>query len=206
MERDPGERPFDRREALLRLEEIRRHMAKAGEYRHLSGAAAIGNGVLVLAACAVSRWLLGVSFSHGDDPVRLAAAWGPVAALGLAVDVWFTVALARGRGESAWSPAARQLVGGLLPGLLAGAILTAFLFDLRHVEALPGAWMVCYGAALMGASLFAPWEVRWAGLSFLAAGALSLLLFRARALEAMAAGFGGIHLLFGLYVLARYPR
>lgn len=193
-----------RREAAARIEEIRHLMARAGEYRHLSGWASIVNGILVFAGCGISNRIVLVSFYPFNDPVKLAAVWGPVAALGLAVDILFTVALARRRGEPAWSPSARQLVAGLLPGLYAGAVVTVFLIGDGMLDVLPGAWMVCYGTALMGASLFTPWEVRYAGLAFLLFGGVALMFLRAYAMWSMGLGFGVIHLVFGTYVLWRY--
>jgi hypothetical protein len=195
---------MDRREAAARIEEIRGLMARAGEYRHLSGWAAVANGLLVFAGCAVSNKIVLVSFYPGNDPRKLAAVWGPVAALGLVLDVLLTVALARRRGEPAWSPAARQMLAGLLPGLYAGAVVTVFLIGDGYYEALPGAWMVCYGTALMGASLFSPWEVRYFGLAFLLFGGAALMFLRDYAMWSMGLGFGVLHLAFGAYVLWRY--
>ncbi len=195
---------MNRREAAARLDEIRSLMARAGEFRHLSGWAFVANGLLVFAGCALSKWGVGVTFVPGADPVRLAAVWGSVAAAGLLVDILFTVALARRRGDSAWSPGARQMIAGLLPGLYAGAILTAHLAGTGAYDALPGVWMVCYGVALMGASLFTPWEVRYAGLAFVLLGGIALVALRDRAMWTMGAGFGILHLLFGAYVLLKY--
>lgn len=196
---------MDRREAAARLEEIRTLMARTGEYRHLSGWAFVANGLLALAGCAAARWGAGVAFNPGDDLARLAAVWLPIAAVGFVLDVILTVALARRRGEPAWSPAARQMVAGLLPGLVAGAFLTAYLAAAGAPDALPGVWMIGYGVALMGASHFTPWEVRYAGLAFLLAGGAALIALRGHALVAMALGFGGLHVAFGAYVLWRYP-
>jgi hypothetical protein len=196
---------MNRREAVARLEEIRALMARTGEFRHLSGWALVANGALALAGAAASRWPAGVAFAPGDDPVRLAAVWLPVAALASLLDVLLTAAVARRRGEPAWSPAARQMVIGLLPGLYAGAVLTFAFGAAGAFDALPGAWMLCYGLALAGASHFTPWEIRYAGLAFLLAGGAALIAFRSQALAAMALGFGGLHLAFGAYVLWRYP-
>lgn len=195
---------MDRREAAQRLEEIRKLMARAGEYRHLSGWAAIVNGLLVFAGCALSKWGVQVSFYRTTDPLKLGLVWGAVAVLGLAIDVIFTVALARRRGEPAWSPSARQLVAGLLPGLYAGAVVTVYLAMDEAYDALPGAWMVCYGTALMGASLTAPWAVRYFGLAILLFGGVALTLLRNYAMWSMGLGFGVLHLIFGAYVLWRY--
>ena len=96
------------------------------------------------------------------------------------------------------------MIAGLLPGLYAGAILTAYLLGTGAYDALPGVWMVCYGVALMGASLFAPWEVRYAGLAFVLLGGIALVALRDRAMWTMGAGFGILHLLFGAYVLLKY--
>jgi hypothetical protein len=197
---------MNRREAAARLDEIRSLMARAGEFRHLSGWAAVVNGLLVFAGCGVSKWIVGISFVPWADPVRLAAVWAPVAVLGLLVDVLFTIALARRRGETAWSTSARQMVAGLLPGLVAGAVLTVYLAGAGAYDALPGAWMLCYGVALLGASHFTPWEVRSLGLAFLLGGSVALVALRPFAMWTMGIGFGVLHLLFGAYVLHRYRR
>ena len=195
---------MNRREAAATLQEIRGLMARAGEYRHLSGWAAILNGLLVFAGCAVSKWVAHVSFYPSNQPVRLLKVWGAVAAAGFVLDILFTVALARRRGEPAWSPGARQFVAGLLPGLYAGAILTVYLVHQQAYDALPGIWMVCYGTALMGASLFTQWAVRYFGLGFLLFGGVALMFLRDYAMWSMGLGFGATHLLFGAYVLWRY--
>jgi hypothetical protein len=195
---------MNRQEAAARLDEIRALMARAGEFRHLSGWAFVANGLLVLAGCAAASAIAPAPFAPGDDPVRIVLVWGPVAALGLLVDVLLNFVGLHRRGEPAWSPAARQVVAGLLPGLYAGAILTLYLLGTGATDALPGAWTVCYGVALMGASLFTPWEVRYAGLAFLLFGGFALAALRSHALATMAAGFGVFHLLFGAYVLVRY--
>jgi hypothetical protein len=195
---------MNRREAAARLDEIRALMARAGEFRHLSGWAFIANGLLVFAGCAVAKGVARASFAPDADPARLAAVWGPVAAAGIAVDILLTITRARRRGEPAWSPGARQMVAGLLPGLYAGAVLTLYLAGTDAADALPGAWAVCYGAALMGASLFTPWEVRYAGLAFLLFGGFALAILRDHGLWSMGLGFGVLHLLFGAYVLVKY--
>ncbi len=196
---------MNRTQAAATLEEIRTIMARAGEFRHLSGWASIVNGILVLGACAVSKWIVGVSFYPYNDVLKLAAVWGPVAAAGFLVDLFFTLSLARRSGEPAWSPSAKQFVAGLLPGIYAGAALTVHLVGEGTCDALPGVWMICYGAAVMGASLFTPWEVRYFGLAYLLLGSVALMFFREQAMWAMALGFGVLHLLFGAFVLRRYP-
>jgi len=95
----------------------------------------------------------------------------------------------------------------LAPALIAGALLTLAIRAIgTSSELLPGVWLLCYGAAVVAAGAHSVRNVRTMGLSIMLAGAVALLgLVFARDERwlgdlCMAAGFGVMHIVFGLRI------
>jgi predicted phage tail protein len=88
--------------------------------------------------------------------------------------------------------------------MLAGAILTAVLYRDGLAALLPGIWLLLYGAGVVSAGTFSVRIVPVMGLSFLLAGAAALLAPPALGNVFMAAGFGGLHVIFGLLIARRH--
>ena len=65
---------------------------------------------------------------------------------------------------------------------------------------LPGAWLTLYGAAVTAGGAFSVRPVPVLGSAFLALGAACFVLPDSWQLACLAAGFGGLHLLFGLLI------
>src|SRR6185295_15557052 len=88
----------------------------------------------------------------------------------------------------------------LVPPLAAGALLTFALFRAGHADFLPGIWLLLYGAGVVGAGAFSIRAVRVMGLVFMALGAGALLSPPEWGDAWMAAGFGAVHVLFGVWI------
>jgi hypothetical protein len=88
------------------------------------------------------------------------------------------------------------------PGIT-GMLGSAALAVGGHFELLPGLWLLLYGCGLWGVSFFAPLFLRAIGAAFVLLG-LGAWLFPASAALCLGAGFGGLHFVFGIVVLARY--
>ena len=91
----------------------------------------------------------------------------------------------------------------LLPSLFAGAVLTVVL-SLHDVQVvIPGTWLVLYGCALIPASVSTRQSVGVMGASFAALGLLALAMPLHVQMLLLGAGFGGLHLGFGVWLSRR---
>ncbi len=93
---------------------------------------------------------------------------------------------------------------GLLPPLLAGALLTVVLQREGLVSELPGTWLLLYGAAFVAAGAYSIRVVPILGACFMAAGALALFGPSGWGDVILGFGFGGLHLAFGFIIARRY--
>ena len=98
----------------------------------------------------------------------------------------------------------RKFLMGLLPPVAAGAILTAALWRADHLNLAPGAWMLLYGAGIVTGGAASVRPVPAMGACFMAMGAAALFAPPSLANHLLAAGFGGLHILFGWIIAVKY--
>lgn len=98
----------------------------------------------------------------------------------------------------------RRFTLGFLPAVLVGAVLTLALWQSGQFAIIPGLWLLLYGVAVLSAGAFSVRIVPLQGLCFIATGALALFTPPAWRDAWMAAGFGGLHVIFGLIIAWRY--
>jgi len=70
--------------------------------------------------------------------------------------------------------------------------------------ALPGMWLMLYGVAVITGGAFSVRVVPVMGICFAVFGTIALALPASWANGIMAAGFGGLHVLFGLLIARRH--
>jgi hypothetical protein len=177
---------------------IRDTMARAGAFTSVSGRGMMLVGAVGLAATAatarvpidtaVARWL---------------TAW-IAAAIAATVISWVMIRRKASRtGQSLSAGPARRFALAFAPAILAGAILTAVLGARGLAALLPGTWLTLYGAAVTAGGAFSVRPVPVMGAVFLVLGAACFALSAAWHPLLLAAGFGGLHVLFG-YLIARH--
>lgn len=98
----------------------------------------------------------------------------------------------------------RRLFIGLLPALAAGGLLTIALMWSGPLRLIPGVWLVLYGVAVMQAGVYSVRAVPAMGAAFVAAGAVALPLPWFWANLVLGAGFGLLHMGFGIFIARRH--
>ena len=96
------------------------------------------------------------------------------------------------------SAPARRFVLSFAPPLMVGALLTAVLYRAGLPAAIPGAWLLLYGTGVVTGGAFSVRVVPVMGLCFMSIGAVALFCPLAWGTAFLAAGFGGLHLVFGI--------
>lgn len=186
--------PGENAEEHLRY--IREVMERSGAFTAVPGWGSVAMGLTALVAAAVA--------SRQSDPAAWLAVW--LAAAGIAFGIG-TVALvwkARAGGVPLRSGAGRRYVRSLLPPLAAGALLTFGLWRAGQEEILPALWLLLYGAGTMTGGAFSIRIVPLFGLLLMGFGAAALCLPTAWGDVLLAAGFGGLHIVFGLIIARRH--
>ena len=130
--------------------------------------------------------------------------WLSTAAIGVVVGLCAFAHTARATGQSLLSPTGRRFLLALLPPLIVGGALTAVLPGRGLSLALSGIWLLCYGASTITCGLLSLPLVPVMGVGFMLLGAAALALPPAAGDACMAAGFGGLQLLFGWLIARRH--
>ena len=160
-----------------------------------------GRGMVIMGITALVAAVVAAAQSSSD---AWFITWKVEAGIALAIGTASMAQKMRASGASLKSPPARKFVLGLLPALLAGALLSIVL----HREDLPGmlvgAWLLLFGAAVMSAGSFSVRVVPILGVCFMALGTVALFTPSAWNDWLMAAGFGGLNIGFGALIARRY--
>jgi hypothetical protein len=182
--------------AIDNLRYIRETMERAGSFTAVPGWGMVLIGASALAAVWIS--------SHQATPMAWLAVWSVEALLSLALGVGAVVHKGRTAGIPLLSGPAQKFGLSLIPPLAAGALLTVVLVRDELFAALPGTWLLLYGAAIVTAGTFSVKIIPVMGMSFMGLGAVALFAPAVWGNTLMALGFGGLHVLFGILIARRY--
>lgn len=190
--RDP--RPLDAR-AVDDLRFIRQTMERSAAFTAVPGWGMVAVGATAFPAA----WL---ASRHAFD-FRWLQIWIANAFLAVALAIVAIQSKAARSGLPWTSAPGRKVALNFAPPVAAAALLTIPLFRANLGSTLPGMWMLLYGVGVIAGGAFSVSVVPVMGSSFMIAGAATLF-FPALGNWAMAAAFGGLHLLFGLWIARRY--
>jgi hypothetical protein len=190
--------------ALDNLQFIRSTMERAGSFTGVPGWGMVALGLTALAAALHAGSLPAGAALDGAPHRHWLLTWLAEAAIAATLGVAATLQKARRAGDTMTQGPGRRFGLGVLPPFSVGALLTYVLWQSQQLPLLPAVWLLCYGAGVMTGGAFSLRIVPVLGACFMVLGSVALFAPAAWAAWLLAAGFGGLHILFGLIIARRY--
>lgn len=182
--------------AMDNLKYIRETMERATAFTGISGWGQVAIGITALAATFMAAqqktfkgWL---------------AIWFAEAVIALLIAGWSMDRKARAARMLLLSGPGRKVAFSLSPPLFAGGLMSVVLYRAGLTNAIPGLWLLLYGTGVVTGGMFSVSTVPIMGLCFMALGAAALMAPAGFENWFMAAGFGGLHIVFGIIIARRY--
>jgi hypothetical protein len=192
----PSAPPLLHQHAAENLRFIRDTMARATDFTAVPGIGGVLMGAMALGAAAVA--------GPPRDTRAWLGVWLATAAVATATGVTAILRKARRHNLPLRGPVVRRFALALVPALIVGVVLTA-VFVQNHLAArLPGCWLLCYGAAVTSGGAFSVRPVPFMGAAFIALGVLAFVAPADWGHFFMAAGFGVLHVGFGIVIARNY--
>ncbi len=192
----PPKAPPPEVRATEHLRFIREVMARSGSFTAVPGWGTLAMGVTALPAAL----LAGLQ----PTPGRWLAVWLLDAVLAGTVGLGTLVRKTQRSGVSLSSGPGRKYVLSLLPPMVAGLLLTIAVWQSGQVDLLPALWLLLYGAGTITGGAYSVRAIPLMGVGFMALGVVALLVSFAWGNVLLAAGFGGLHIGFGLIIAKNY--
>jgi hypothetical protein len=182
--------------AMDNLRFIRETMERAGSFTAIPGMGGILMGLSALGAALVAArqasldgWL---------------AVWVGEALVAVAIGAVTAAHKAKLVKAPLLTGPGRKFALGLAPSIFVAALLTLVLYRSGFYAIVPGIWLLLYGTGILSAGAFSVPIVPVMGVCFVALGAVALFCPLEWSHWFLAAGFGGLHVVFGALIATRY--
>jgi len=175
---------------------IRRTMERSATFTAVPGLGGAGMGAIGLSAAVVA--------ATQDSAERWLLVWLLAAAVAVsvgAISMWRKAARV---GAPLTGAVGRRFAMSLAAPLVAGAALTWGAWMDGDRAPLPGPWLLLYGTGVLAGSVFSVAVVRLIGLAFMAFGLAALVTPASWGDVWLGAGFGGLQLVFGIYIARKH--
>jgi len=182
--------------AMDNIRFIRETMERASAFTAVPGWGQVAVGVTAFIASYLAV--------HEGTARRWLFVWLVEALIALLIAGWTLDRKARATDTPLVSGPARKVAFSLSPPLIVGALLTAVLFKLRVTSVIPGVWLLLYGTGVVTGGMFSVSIVPLMGICFMVLGAIALFVSPPWANWLLAAGFGGLHIIFGIIIARKY--
>lgn len=182
--------------AIDNLRFIRETMERASSFTAVPGWGGVAMGASALAAAGLSP--------RARTPGEWLGIWLAEAFVALGIGVWAITTKARQANIPLFAGPARRFLLTLSPPLAAGALVTLALERAGQTQVLPGIWLLLYGTAVVTGGAFSVRVVPVMGVGFMLLGAISLFCPPSWGTAFLAAGFGGLQIVFGVLIAKRY--
>lgn len=171
-------------------------MERAGSFTAVPGWGGVALGITALGAATIA--------SRMSRPDSWLLIWLGELAVAIAIAGWTTLTKVRRSGASLLTGPSRRFAYSFAPPIFAGALLTGVMIRLGVTGAIPGMWLLLYGTAVVTAGAFSIRVVPLMGLCFVVLGAVALFCPWNWGNAFLAAGFGGLHIIFGAVIARNY--
>jgi hypothetical protein len=197
------------------LKTIRKIMEESTKFLSLSGLSGIFPGLFAIAGALVAHYLIQGSADKDGYLSLLSGEASPavrwqmmtdallVLLLSLAAAFYFSIRKARKSGTGFWTPVSKRLLISLLIPLAAGGCFALILLIRNEVWLIIPAFLVFYGLGLVSAGRFTYNELFYLGILEIITGLVSAF-FPARGLLFWIAGFGILHIVYGIFMYRKY--
>jgi hypothetical protein len=175
---------------------IRETMERATSFTAVPGWGGVAMGITALGAAAIAQLQ---KTSNAWITVWLAEAF-----VAIAIASWTTYSKARRAGSPVFSGPARRFAYSFAPPLFVGALLIVLNVRAGVVGPIPGEWLLLYGTGVVTGGAFSIRIVPLMGLCFMVLGAVALFCPWTWGNAFLAAGFGGLHIIFGALIARNY--
>ncbi len=182
--------------AMDNLRFIRETMERAGAFTAVPGWGQVAVGATALAAAVLA--------ARQPSLELWLATWLAEAVVALVIGGWALARKAHAANDPILSGPARRFGLSFLPPMVVGGLLTIALYRAGVTRELPTTWLMSYGAGVATAGTFSVRIVPVMGLCFMLVGVVALFGPPAWGNWCMAAGFGGLHIVFGAIIARRY--
>ena len=182
--------------AMDNLRYIRETIERAGSFTAVPGF----GGWLMGSTALVAAWIA----SRQHAPEGWLGAWLAEAVIAALIGIAGAALKSRRAKLPLLSGPGRKFVAGFTPAMLAGTLLTAVLYRAGLTALLPGLWMLLYGAGVVSGGGASVRVVPLMGACFMTGGGAALVFPWMPPDVALAAGFGGLHIIFGAVIAVKY--
>jgi len=187
--------PIDAR-AADHLRYIRETMERAAEFTAVPGWGGVAMGITALVAAFFA--------ARQPSAERWLSVWLLEAFVAVAIAAPAAVTKARRANASLLSGPGRKFLLSFAPPILAGGLLTYALSHAGNYAALPGTWLLLYGAAIVTGGAFSVRVVPVMGMCLMLLGVAALFMPLPAGDLFMGLGFGFVHIGFGIWIARHY--
>jgi hypothetical protein len=203
--------------SLDTLEDIKQMMQKSSRFISLSGWSGIAAGVCALAgawytATKIDCWVRGDCQFESlvrQGGINMQSSLLQIAVVtffsALALAFFFTYLRSKKTGTPIWNYASRRLMINVAIPMAAGGLFIFRMIELGYFALVAPACLFFYGLALVNASKYTLGEIRYLGYGQLILGIVNCWAI-GYGLYFWAAGFGILHIVYGIMMWYRYER
>lgn len=183
--------------AMDNLRFIRETMERSTSFTAVPGWGTVGMGVVAFVGTAAA-WMV------KQESQYWLLTWMATACSALACGLGAMLTKARQANESVLDSPGRRFGLGLIPTLFAGVVLTLVFFIQGNYSFMPGMWLLLYGAGVVTAGAYSVRIVPVMGACFMGLGVAAFFSPATWGNWYMAAGFGGLQIIFGAIIARKH--